>query len=436
MTSVLNTTPLSRRSILAGMAGLAGASTLALAGCGGSSDKGGGADQLTFWVSLSTAQQKGFDDLIAQYKKAKGVTLKIVNVPYDGYSTKLRNAAQANSLPDVASVPALDPIWKNALVDLADIVNTSSNKIIKDYVYSDGKQTLCIPSDVTSTGLFLNKTMWNKAGVDFPTDPTSTWTWDEFITKANTVRQKAGGKYSLVYDASPSRLRAQVYEMGGQYVHRDSIKEPFSMDAASQKAVETFVGYNDDKTMPKSVWTSGADPSALFQSGQVAAYWSGVWQVSAFETSITSFDWVSVPTPAQPKQAADVNSGGLMVAFKNSDAKAQAAKEFLTWMYQPTQYKTLCQTNGYLPVESGLGVTYNFKTDAANAAMKLYNTELPLYEKVSGYFLLAQSEWVLAGKALTEDPTVTELGKAINGQETVAAACKAIVAGYNKQLES
>lgn len=434
MTSVLNTTPLSRRTVMTGMAALAGTAGLVLAGCGGGKDSA--ADQLTFWVSLSAAQQKGFDSLITKYKKEKGVSLKIVNVPYDGYSTKIRNAAQANSLPDVASVPALDPIWKSALVDLSDIVADGSNKIIKDYVYSDGKQTLCIPSDVTSTGMFLNKTMWNKAGVDFPTDAKSTWTWDEFIEKANTVRQKAGGKYSLVYDASPSRLRAQVYEMGGQYVHRNDVKQAFSMDAASEKAVQTFVGYNDDKTMPKSVWTSGADPSALFQSGQVAAYWSGVWQVSAFDTAITAFDWVSAPTPAQPTQAADVNAGGLMVAFKNSDAKGKAAKEFLTWMYKPAQYKTLCQANGYLPVESDMAISYNFKSAVANDAMKLYNTELPMYDKISGYFLRAQSEWVLAGKALTEDPSVTELGKAINGQQTAAAACKAIVAGYNKQLQA
>ena len=73
---------------------------------------------------------------------------------------------------------------------------------------------------------------------------------------------------------------------------------PFSVDDATKKAVKTFVGWNDDKTMPKSVWTSGADPSAMFQSGDVVAYWSGVWQVAAYSESITKFEWASVPTPA------------------------------------------------------------------------------------------------------------------------------------------
>ena len=69
--------------------------------------------------------------------------------------------------------------------------------------------------------------------------------------------------------------------------------------------------------MPKSVWTSGADPNALFKSGQVVAYYSGVWQVADFADSITNFEWVSAPTPAQPVHATDINLGGKVVAFNN-----------------------------------------------------------------------------------------------------------------------
>ena len=156
---------------------------------------------------------------------------------------------------------------------------------------------LAIPSDVTASGLFINKSLFKKAGVSFPTSPEKTWTWTEFIEAADKVREKTGAKYSLTFDQSPSRLRAMVYEMGGKYVHADSSGK-FSVDAATKKAVNYFVGLNDDKTMPKSVWTSGADPSAMFQSGDVVAYWSGVWQVPAFAESVKKFEWASVPTPA------------------------------------------------------------------------------------------------------------------------------------------
>ncbi|WSQ07200.1 extracellular solute-binding protein [Streptomyces sp. NBC_01231] len=416
------------------LAAVASAGALLLSACGSGSDSGGNSKSLTFWISTVPGQDAGWKKMVAQYKKETGVSVKLVNIPYDGYTTKLHNAAQANSLPDVATVPALDPIWSNKLIDLKSIANNKSNKINANFLAKDSSgKVLAIPSDVTASGMFINKSLFKKAGVSFPASPQKTWTWTDFIAAANKVREKTGAKYSLTFDQSPSRLRAMVYEMGGKYVHADSSGK-FSADAATKKAVKYFVGLNDDKTMPKSVWTSGADPAAMFQSGDVVAYWSGVWQVPAFAESIKKFDWASVPTPAQPVQASDVNSGGLTVGFNNNGDAATAGTKFLSWLYEPAHYQALCEASGFLPVESGLNPKYPFTSEAAQAAFKLYNESIPLYAPISGYFNTAQTNWVLKGKSLTEDPTKTELGKAINGQQSADKALQNIVDGYNQQV--
>ncbi|MFF1301426.1 extracellular solute-binding protein [Streptomyces sp. NPDC058307] len=419
---------------LVSLAAAASAGALLLTACGSGGDSGGTSKSLTFWISTVPGQDAGWKKMVAQYKKETGVNVKLVNIPYDGYTTKLHNAAQANSLPDVATVPALDPIWSSKLIDLKSIADNKTNKINANFVAKDSSgKVLAIPSDVTASGLYINKSLFEKAGVSFPASPSKTWTWTDFIAAANKVREKTGAKYSLTFDQSPSRLRAMVYEMGGKYVHADSSGK-FSADAATKKAVNTFVGWNDDKTMPKSVWTSGADPSAMFQSGDVVAYWSGVWQVPAFADSIKKFEWASVPTPAQPVQASDVNSGGLTVGFNNNGDASKAATKFLSWLYEPAHYQALCEASGFLPVESGLSPKYPFKSEAAQAAFKLYNESIPLYAPISGYFNTAQTNWVLKGKSLTEDPTKTELGKAINGQQTADKALQNIVDGYNQQV--
>lgn len=286
------------------LAAVATAGALLLSACGSGSDSGGNAKSLTFWISTVPGQDAGWKKMVAQYKKETGVKVKLVNIPYDGYPAKLHNAAQANSLPDVAAVPALDPIWANKLIDLSSIANKKSNKINANFVAKDSSgKVLSIPSDVTASGMFINKTLFEKAGVSFPASPQKTWTWDDFIKAADKVREKTGAKYSLTFDQSPSRLRAMVYEKGGKYVHADS-SGTFSVDAATKKAVKTFVGWNDDKTMPKSVWTSGADPSAMFQSGDVVAYWSGVWQVPpSRRASRSSNGRVSRPPPSPCRPA-------------------------------------------------------------------------------------------------------------------------------------
>ncbi|MER6788804.1 extracellular solute-binding protein [Streptomyces sp. NPDC000658] len=419
---------------LAPLAAVATAGALLLSACGSDGSSGGTSKSLTFWISTVPGQDAGWKKLVAQYKKEAGVDVKLVNIPYDGYTTKLKNAAQANSLPDVAAVPALDPIWSAKLIDLSSIANDKTNKINANFLAKDSSgKVLSIPSDVTASGMFINKSLFEKAKVPFPTSPSKTWTWTEFIAAANKVREKTGAKYSLTFDQSPSRLRAMVYEMGGKYVHADSSGK-FSVDEPTKKAVNYFVGLNDDKTMPKSVWTSGADPSAMFQSGDVVAFWSGVWQVANFADGIKKFDWASVPTPAQPVQASDVNSGGMMVGFNNNGDAAAAATKFMSWLYEPDHYRELCETSGFLPVESGLNPKYPFTSEAAQAAFKLYNEEIPLYAPISGYFNGAQTNWVLKGKSLTEDPTKTELGKAINGQQSADKALENIVAGYNQQV--
>ncbi|MBK0296694.1 extracellular solute-binding protein, partial [Bacillus sp. S34] len=71
-----------------------------LSGCAsGSSGSSEKVDNLTFWLSTSTAQEKGYQDLATAYEKKTGVTVKIVNLPYDGLQTKLRESAKANSHP-------------------------------------------------------------------------------------------------------------------------------------------------------------------------------------------------------------------------------------------------------------------------------------------------------------------------------------------------
>jgi len=183
---------------------------IALTACGsGSSSGSSDAKTITYWFSSST-QSDGIEQLAKDFQAKEGVTVNIVNLPYDGYQDKLRQAAQANALPDVASVPSLDTIWINQLQDLSATANNATDNINKNLpTVKDGK-VLSIPSDVTAAGLFINKSLFDKAGVSYPTDPNQTWTWDEFIAAADKVRTTAGAKYDLVYDRSPARIRAFI----------------------------------------------------------------------------------------------------------------------------------------------------------------------------------------------------------------------------------
>ena len=411
---------------------LSAATIVALSGCSGSD--AGSAENLTLWISSSAEQQAGYDTIVEQYKDETGVTVEIVNLPYDGYTTRLRSAAQANALPDLASVPALDPIWTDALVDLDGIASNPDYSIDESVVAKDDDgKVLTIPTDVTASGMFINKSLFDAAGVSYPTDPEQTWTWDEFIEATTAVREGTEAQYNLVFDGSPSRLRALQYQMGGNAIQADD-NGVFSTNDKTEGIYNYFKSLNDDVVIPKSVWTSGADPNALFKSGQVAAYFSGVWQIADFTSTITDFEWAAVPAPAQPVHATDLNFGGLAVAFENSDERGQAAYDFLDWMYTPENYKVLVEANGFLPVETGLDVSYPFESETAIAGFDLYNKEIALADPISASFGLAQIKWALNGKSLSDDPTVAQMGAFINDQQDAETTLENIIAGYNDQV--
>ncbi|GLI02127.1 hypothetical protein Pa4123_74050 [Phytohabitans aurantiacus] len=411
------------------------ATAAVLTACGSGSDddssSSGDAKKITFWLSTA-AQIQGYTDLANEFKAKEGIEVEVVNQPYDGYQDKLRQSAQANSLPDAASVPSLDNLWLNQLQDLSATANNDANKINKDLITEQDGKVLAIPSDLTAAGLFINKSLFTKAGVTVPADPAQTWTWDEFLAAATKVRTATGAKYDLVYDNSPARIRAFIYNNGGKGFQLGSDGKYQKPDAATIAALEKFKAMNDDKVMPKSVWTSGADPNALFKSGQVVAYFSGVWQVPDFAEGITGFEWASAPTPG-PVHATDINLGGKVVAF-NNDGTASAAKKWVDFLFQRDNYTKLAQANGYLAVESGLSLTYPFKSQAALDAFALYNKEIELADPISASGQANGTKLILEGKAIQDDPTKAEMAKYINGQQDVQKTVDNIVNGLNSQL--
>ncbi|WP_218577175.1 ABC transporter substrate-binding protein [Phytohabitans rumicis] len=408
---------------------------VALTACGSSDDSGDSgstdAKKITFWLSTS-AQIQGYTDLAKEFEAKEGIAVEIVNQPYDGYQDKLRQSAQANSLPDAASVPSLDTIWINQLQDLSATANNETNKIRKDLVTEQDGKVLAIPSDVTAAGLFINKSLFDKANVTYPTDPNQTWSWDDFLAAATKVRTATGAKYDLVYDNSPARIRAWIYNHGGKGFQLGSDGKYATPDAATIDALTQFKAINDDKIMPKSVWTSGADPNALFKSGQVVAYFSGVWQVPDFAEGITSFEWTSAPTPG-PVHATDINTGGKVVAFNNKDT-ASAAKKWVDFLFQRDNYTKLAQTNGYLSVETGLTLAYPFKSQTALDAFALYNKEIELADPISASGQANGTKLIIAGKSIQDDPTKAEMAKFINGEQDVQKTVDNIVNGLNEQI--
>lgn len=413
----------SRRTLLSGAAGLG---ALGIAGCSSSSSgssSSASSGPIQFYQSGDANQGGGYAKMAALYEQQTGKKVEVVEVAYADLPTKIKNAAQANSLPAVGRMPSIDPVWKDRLVDLSDIVK--ANDVKTDFVVKETSgKALSLPSDITAVGMFVNKTLWDKAGVKYPTTEDSIWTWDEFVAAAKQVQASAGAKYGLVVDRSSHREKSFVYEFGSDWWLPDSSGK-YTTNEATTTALNYFKKLNDDVFMPKSVWLSNDDPNALFKSGQVAAYYSGSWQIADFAANIKSFEWASVFLPKQPVRSSNFGEAAEMVVFQGT-GQEQAGHDWLNWLYTPANYKKLCEYSVMLPAVNGVTPDYSANKDA----LALYNKDIAASPAIVGKVKQNDFKNMLAGKSTSGDPARDETVKFLNGQQSVDQT----VANISKQL--
>lgn len=406
---------MSRRTLLSGALGVG---ALSVAGCssnaGGSSggSGSGSGSKIQFYQSGDANQGGGYAKMAALYQQQTGNQVEVVEVANADLPTKIKNAAQANGLPACARMPAIDPVWLDRLVDLKDIATANKVKMGFAVTATDGK-VLSLPSDITAVGMFLNKTLWDKAGVKYPTTQADIWTWDQFVAAAKQVQAKAGAKYGLVVDRSSHREKSFLYEFGSTWWLPDA-NGNYTTNAATKTGLNYFKSLNDDVFMPKSVWVSNDDPNALFKSGQVAAYYSGSWQIADFAANIKSFEWTSVYLPKQPVRSSNFGEAADMVIFSGT-GQEQAAHDWFSWLYTPANYQKLCEYSVMLPAIDGISPNYS----ANKAALTIYNEDIAASPAIVGTVKQNDFKNAIAGKSVAGDPPRDETVKFINGQQSV-----------------
>ncbi|GAA2138563.1 extracellular solute-binding protein [Glycomyces algeriensis] len=416
-----------RRLILT--AGTAGAAALPLSACGfiGGGDETD-AKTVKFWLSGDANQGGGFQKMADKYLEETGVTIDIDDIPYDDFNTRLRNAAQADGLPDFARVTAIDPIWMDQLEDLSGVA--SEHGVMENLLTENEEgEVPTFLTDLTAVGLYVNKSLFDEAGVAYPTTPDQIWTWDEFIAAVKEVKAATGARYGLVMDPSSHRLRSFMYQFGSNGFELGDDCKYTTDEAATTAALQFFADINDDDVMPRSVWVSGDDPNALFKSGQVAAYYSGSWQVADFQANITDFEWASALMPAQTRRATNLG-GGYMVVYKGD--KSEAALDFVNWLFTAENYTEICEISGFLPVIQGLDIDYG----ASQASFDLYNEEIAASDPVSSAQDKASLEAVYQGQTAggDADPLKDEAVKLANGDQDVATTIANIIAGLDENI--
>lgn len=259
--------------------------------------------------------------------EAKNPDIKIIVdvVPYKAILESLPVQLAAGEGPDMARVTDLGGLSKYYL-DLTPHISNAAywEKNFKPFLKwlrptGDTKSISGFMTQLTVTGPYVNKTLFEQAGVALPGEGA---TWDDWATASNVVATKLDIPIPMAWDRSGHRVSGPAIAMGAKMF--DAKGDPALVDDGLKAMAKRLYDWHQDGTMAKELWGSVSGSTYLganedFANAKVVMYMSGSWQIPQFANKIgDAFDWWAVPAPCGPAACTGMPGGAALVALKTT----------------------------------------------------------------------------------------------------------------------
>jgi multiple sugar transport system substrate-binding protein len=274
---------------------------LLLAGCGtsatpGSTTKKAAAGDkfkkasLTFAFWGNPVRNAYTDKIITAYTSAHP-TISVAQQPgeWATYWTKLSTQVAGGTAPDIIQMDqayiaeyggrgALADLSKVTTIDTGPLKSTLAAGTLDGVLYG-------IPTGNNAYAVCINKTLFDKAGVDVPDD--KTWTWDDYLDVAHQLTEGSGGAFKGTnWFGADQELKIWLYQHGGQLLYTE--KGKLGASTANLTAYFDFVkklfDSGDGPTNDEySIDYTAAVQQTLFGTNKVAMGWMWSNQITAYQ---------------------------------------------------------------------------------------------------------------------------------------------------------
>ncbi len=356
-------------------------------------------------------------------------------VPYKSIIESLPIQLAAGEGPDIARVTDLGGLGKYYL-DLKPLVEDSayweeSFGPFLNWLAPDSDQISGFMTQLTVTGPYVNKTLFEQAGVEMPGEGA---TWDDWATATNAVAKKLDIPIPMAWDRSGHRVAGPAIAMGAKMFNAQG--EPALVDDGLKKMSQRLYDWHQDGTMSKELWGSVSGSTYLganedFANAQVVMYMSGSWQIPQFADKIgDAFDWWAVPAPCGDAACTGMPGGAALVALKDTEHPKEVAKlmDFLAQEENLAEfYGETLFIPGHLKLATG-GVDFATDDPRAKHALETFSGAVPGISPVA-FDLQGYKNNRIMFNAL-----ISRLNEAIVGELTMDQAYERMEDDVAKQL--
>ncbi len=205
----------------------------------------------------------------------------------------------------------------------------------------EGKQ-YGIPFETNTLVLFYNVDMFKKAGLD-PDKPPKTW--EELNQYAKKLTKDGVYGISVCAVASEEgtfQWLPFLQQNGGNVFNLDS---PEAVEALQLWVDWVKNGYVSKEILNMDQW-SGVRPQ--FQNENAAMMVNGPWCIVPIRAEVPNLNWRLAVLPGRVKQASAM--GGVNIGIVKGAKNADAAWQYIKWLYAPERIAEFWQKFGTLPV--------------------------------------------------------------------------------------
>ena len=334
-----------RTVAIAGLAAFAMVGALAACSAGGGSDSGKTELRVaTFPPGADAAAYDAFAEQEAQFEKAHP-DIDIIGVEYEWEGPTFAVQLAGGSLPDVFTVPFTDSktlLENGQLMDVTDEVEELGyadkfNPIILDAV-KDGDRIYGFPRQAYAMGLHYNRTLFEQAGLDPDSPPT---TWDEIREAAKTISEKTGkagfmemtqnntGGWQLV--AASAARGGSVQEDNGDGTYTSTIAND-----GTKAALEFLHDLRwEDNSLGSNFLLDWGTINQEFAAGNIGMYSSGsdVYTALVRDFSLNPDDYGLTVVPVEDG-GGTLGGGDIAVVSPTVDDTTKAAAvTWIDWYY-------------------------------------------------------------------------------------------------------
>ena len=334
-----------RTVAIAGLAAFAMVGALAACSAGGGSDSGKTELRVaTFPPGADAAAYDAFAEQEAQFEKANP-DIDIIGVEYEWEGPTFAVQLAGGSLPDVFTVPFTDSktlLENGQLMDVTDEVEELGyadkfNPIILDAV-KDGDRIFGFPRQAYAMGLHYNRTLFEQAGLDPDSPPT---TWDEIREAAKTISEKTGkagfmemtqnntGGWQLV--AASAARGGSIQEDNGDGTYTSTIAND-----ATKAALEFLRDLRwEDNSLGSNFLLDWGTINQEFAAGNIGMYSSGsdVYTALVRDFSLNPDDYGLTVVPVEDG-GGTLGGGDIAVVSPTVDDTTKAAAvTWIDWYY-------------------------------------------------------------------------------------------------------